>query len=135
MTHAQQMIDTHPAEPVVDGGLLSRCIDACYDCAQTCIACADACLGEQDVQMLARCIRLNLDCADVCAATGNVISRQVGFEPAVARIVVQACADACRVCGDECERHAKHMEHCRVCADACRGCEEACHGLFASLAA
>jgi uncharacterized membrane protein len=82
-----------------------------------------------------RCIRLNLDCADVCATTGNVLSRQTAFEPAVAMAMVQACAEACRVCADECERHAEHMEHCRVCADACRGCERACNELASSLAA
>jgi hypothetical protein len=135
MTHAQQMIETHPGEPVVDAGVLSRCIDACYDCAQSCTACADACLGEQDVQMLVRCVRLNLDCADVCATTGNLLTRQVEFEPVVAKAVVQACAEACRVCGDECERHAEHMEHCRVCADACRDCEQACDEVLTSLAA
>jgi hypothetical protein len=63
MTHAQEMIRTHPGEPVVD--------------------CADACLGEQDVQMLVCCIRLNLDCADVCATTGRLLARQVEFDPAL----------------------------------------------------
>lgn len=67
--------------------------------------------------MLVRCIRLNLDCADVCATTANLLSRQTQFEPALARAGVQACAEACRVCGEECERHGEHMEHCRVCAE------------------
>jgi hypothetical protein len=127
MTHAQQMIETHPGEPAVDVGVLGPCIEACYDCAQSCTACADACLGEHDVEALIRCIRLNLDCADVCATTGNVLSREVEFEPALAKAVLEACVEACRVCGDECERHAEHMEHCRVCADACRACEGACN--------
>jgi hypothetical protein len=83
MTHAQEMIRTHPGEPVVDIGVLARCIEACYDCAQSCTACADACLGEQDVQMLVCCIRLNLDCADVCATTGRLLARQVEFDPAL----------------------------------------------------
>jgi hypothetical protein len=135
MTHAQQMIETHPGEPAVDAGVLSRCIEACYDCAQSCTACADACLGEQDFQTLIRCIRLNLDCADVCATTGNVLTREVEFEPGLARPVVQACLEACRLCADECERHAEHMEHCRVCADSCRACEQACNEILSSLAA
>jgi hypothetical protein len=63
--------------------------------------------------MLTRCVRL-IDCADVCATTGNVLSREVEFDPALAKAIVQACVAACRVCGDECERHAEHMEHCRV---------------------
>jgi hypothetical protein len=135
VTHALEMIRTHPGRPAVEAGVLGRCIDACFDCAQSCTACADACLAEQDVQALRRCIRLDLDCADVCVATGKVLSRQVEFEPAVARALVQACAESCRVCGDECERHAEHMEHCRVCADVCRECEQACNRVLENLAA
>jgi hypothetical protein len=134
MAHALQMIETRPGEPAVDAVVLSRSIEACYDCAQSCTACADACLGEQDVQALVRCIRLNLDCADVCATTGNVLTRQVEFEPGLARVVVQACVEACRRCGDECQQHAEHMEHCRVCAESCRACEQACNELLTSLA-
>jgi Domain of Unknown Function (DUF326) len=134
MTHAQEMIRTHPGNVVVEAGVLSRCIDACFDCSQSCTACADACLAEQNVPMLVRCIRLNLDCADVCGTTGRLLTRQVEFEPAVAKAVVQACAEACRVCGEECERHAKHMEHCRVCAEACRDCERACREVLEALA-
>jgi hypothetical protein len=95
----------------------------------------DACPGEQDVQTLIRRIRLNLDCADVCATTGDVLTREVEFEPALARRVVQACVEACRLCGDECERHAEHMEHCRVCAELCRACEEACNQILKAVAA
>jgi hypothetical protein len=83
--------------------------------------------------MLIRCIRLCLDCGDVCTATGQILSRQTDFEPALARSVVEACAQACRVCGEECERHADHHEHCRVCADVCRRCEQACDDVLSIL--
>ena len=49
----------------------------------------------------------------------------------------QACVAApwclrggCKSCGDECERHARMHEHCRVCAEACRHCEQACRELL-----
>src|SRR5215212_509005 len=99
MTHARQMIETNPAEVSVDTDALVECIEACVDCAQACTACADACLSEQDVQMLLRCIRLNLDCADVCFTTGSILSRQTAFEPEIARATLQACSQACRLCG------------------------------------
>jgi hypothetical protein len=51
----------------------------------------------------------------------------------VLRASVEACATACRVCGDECDRHASHHEHCRLCAESCRRCEEACRALLAAL--
>ena len=81
--------------------------------------------------MLLRCIRLDLDCADLCLATGKVLSRQAAGEPTLARALVQACAEACHLCGNECARHGEHgMEHCRVCAEACHRCELACRALI-----
>jgi hypothetical protein len=84
--------------------------------------------------MLARCIRLDLDCADVCDATGKILSRQTAFEPQMARAALDACAQACRLCGEECEQHAEHgMEHYRICAEACRRCESACNNLLSAI--
>ena len=131
MSHAGEMISTHP-KPFGREGLV-ECIDACFDCAQSCITCADACLAEPTVATLVRCIRLNLDCTTVCQATGEIISRSRDAADTVARMQLQACLDACRVCAEECEIHAPHMAHCRVCAGVCRGCEEACRRLLASL--
>jgi hypothetical protein len=119
MTHAQRMMETNPSGPAVDAGALVECIEACFDCAQACTACADACLGEQDVQMLTRCIRLDLDCADVCDAIGKILSRQTAFDVEIARATLEACAQACRLCGEECEQHVEHgMMHCPY---LCRG--------------
>ncbi|TWA93162.1 hypothetical protein FBY14_102338 [Azospirillum brasilense] len=73
-----------------------------------------------------QCIRLNVDCADVCTATGSVATRRSGSNEAVIRAMLEACATACRLCGEECENHAKMHDHCRICAEACRNCEEAC---------
>ena len=135
MTRAQQMVQTNPTQPLVDQSTLVECIEACFDCAQACSACADACIGEGDIQMLARCIRLDLDCADVCDATGRILSRQTASEPQMLRASLQACAEACRLCGEECENHAGHHEHCRVCAEACRRCEQACNNVLSALTA
>lgn len=135
MTRTQQMIETSPNEAPMDVGTLSELIDSCFECAQTCTACADACLAEQNPQMLNRCINLDLDCADVCGATGKVLSRQTAFEPEMARAAVEACARAVKLCGDECEQHAEHHEHCRVCMEACRRCEEACNSVLSAIPA
>jgi hypothetical protein len=135
VTHARQMLEAHPRGAAIESAALLVCIDACFDCAQSCTACADADLGETDIGMLIRCIRLCLDCGDVCTATGNILSRQTEFEPELARAAVQACVQACRICREECERHADHHEHCRVCADSCRQCEQACDAVLSALAA
>jgi Domain of Unknown Function (DUF326) len=133
MHHVAQMLEAHPQATANEA--LARCIEECFACALTCTSCADACLAEEDVQELVRCIRLNLDCADVCDATGRVLTRQTTAEPRLARSMIEACAQACRVCAEECERHAQHHDHCRVCAEACRRCEQACEELRSSIAA
>ena len=134
MHTVEGMLETHPKNlGGIDRGKLRACIEACYECSQACTACADACLGEDMVADLVACIRTNLDCADLCAATGAVLSRQTGRDMAVTRTGLEACAAACRACGDECERHASMHEHCRVCAESCRRCERACRDLLESL--
>jgi hypothetical protein len=125
--HAQQMISTHPHVRGSINDALIRCIEACYDCAQVCTSCADACLGEEMVSLLAQCIRLNLDCADVCVATGSIASRRTGTNELIIKRMIETCAEACRLCGDECSNHSAKHEHCRICADACLYCEQACH--------
>lgn len=135
MTHAQQMIQTNPS-PAAGGEGIAACIEARFDCAQVCTACADACLGEKNPDMMNWCIRLDLDCADICDATGRIVSRQTATEPRMIRAALQACAEACRLCGDECDTHGQHgMEHCRICAEACGRCEHACNDLMGRFAA
>jgi len=134
MSQAAAMLDTYPAElGGIDRQALAACIDACVACAQACTACADACLSEEMVAELAKCIRTNLDCADVCEVTGRVLSRHTGYDANVTRTVLQACAVACKACGDECAQHAGMHDHCKICADACRSCEQACNRLLTSL--
>ena len=50
-----------------------------------------------------------------------------------ARQLLDAGVASCKSCGDECERHAQHYEHCRVCERACRACERACRELLSAL--
>jgi hypothetical protein len=78
------------------------------------------------VKDLLQCIRLNLDCTDVCTATGRLASRRTGTNEALLKRMIETCAEACRLCGAECQKHADRHEHCRICAESCRRCEEAC---------
>jgi uncharacterized membrane protein len=133
MSYARQLLDTYPGNPSADTGLLTAAIDALSDCAQACVADADADLGEQDLSEMVTCIRLCWDCADVCTATMGVVSRQTAYAASVTRPLLQACIAVCKSCGDECERHAHHHQHCRVCEQACRRCEQACRELLDAL--
>ena len=128
-----EIAKTHPQPTSLDRDALLRCIEECFDCAASCTACADADLAEDDVGEMARCIRLCLDCGDACVATARIVTRQTATDLGVVRAIVQACAEACRACGAECERHAAHHEHCRLCAEACRRCERACDDLLAAI--
>ena len=114
--HAREMIGTHPAVQGQINDALIRCIEECYSCAQTCTSCADACLSERMVQELTQCIRLDLDCADICNITGRILTRRTGFDDEVMRRMLSVCAAACRLCAEECQRHASMHEHCRICA-------------------
>jgi hypothetical protein len=122
----QQMIGTHPQVRGQTNAALIDCIEECYSCAQTCTSCADACLAEDMVRELRQCIRLNLDCADICNITGRIATRCTGFDEEMVRRMLHTCAAACRLCAEECERHAREHEHCRICAEACRRCLQAC---------
>ena len=78
----EAILQTHPRPPVVDAGVLARCIDECSGCAAHCTICADASLAEDDVRDLERCLRLCLDCADACVATARIVARQTDPDPA-----------------------------------------------------
>ncbi|WP_007026901.1 four-helix bundle copper-binding protein [Saccharomonospora iraqiensis] len=131
-----EMVRTYPGDlGGLDRDALVRCIEECVACAQACTACADACLSESDdmLPQLRKCIRTNADCADVCETTARVLSRHTGYDANLTRSVLEACAVAARTCGDECESHAAHHEHCRVCAESCRRCERSCRELLDTL--
>jgi hypothetical protein len=132
MDHLQSIIDTHPLRPQRDIDRITEAMAMVSACADVCHACADACLGEEMVKELVRCIRLNLDCADVCNATAGLLSRMTEPDGMVLRGQLETCITACRVCREECEKHAGMHEHCRVCADECARCEQACQSLLST---
>ena len=132
MSYARQMLDTYPRAWAIDVDVLAAAIDALSDCTQACHADNAADLSEQNVTEMVTCIRLCLDCTDVCTATLGVVSRQTASDAAVTGPLLEVCIAICKSCGDECERHARMHEHCRVCAEACRRCERACRGLLAA---
>jgi hypothetical protein len=69
----------------------------------------------------------SISTARTCApATGALASRRTGSNEQVLREMLQLCAAACKLCGEECRRHAGQHEHCRICAGACGRCEQAC---------
>ena len=133
MSYARQMLETYRRDLNVDPGVLAATIDALIDCTQACTADTDADLSEPNVAELVKCIRLCLECTDVCGATVGVVSRLAEYDTNVVTPLLEASVATCKSCGDECERHARMHEHCRVCAEACRRCERACRELLAAI--
>jgi uncharacterized membrane protein len=133
MSYAKQLLSTYPRTVDIDAALLAATIDALGDCAQACIADTDADLSEQNLAEMVRCVRLCLDCTDICTASAGVISRLGEYDASTTKPLLEVCAAVCKSCGDECERHAPHHEHCRVCAEACRRWERACRDLLTAL--
>src|SRR3546814_18404099 len=126
MHHMREMISSHPSVQGNTNDALISCIEECYSCAQSCTSCADACVAEEMVDQLRQCIRLNLDCADICVASGTIATRRTGTNEQVIVATLEACAEACRVCAEECERHARKHEPCRICADSYRRVQQYC---------
>ena len=89
-------------------------------------------MSEAGVADLVKCVRICLDCADICDATGRVLSRHTGYDANLTRAVLEACAAACKACGDECARH--EQDHCQRCAEACRACAEECRRMAGAAA-
>ena len=133
MSYARQLLDAYPGTLNADAGVLAATIDALSDCAQACIADADDDLREENLAEMVTCIRLCLDCADVCTATLGVVTRQTAYDASVTKPLLEACMAVCKSCGDECQRHAHHHQHCGVCEQACRRCEQACRALLGTL--
>ncbi len=133
MGYARQIVASSGRKPPLDSALLGDALDALNDCIQACIADTDADLSEKDLADMVRCVRLCLHCTEVCAATAGVLSRPAEYDPNVVRPLLESCVAICKGCGDECERHARHHEHCRICEEACRRCESACRKLLAGL--
>ena len=131
MTNVQNMLQSHKQSDAKAG--VADLIAAALECVQTCTSCADACLAEEQLQMLRRCIRTDLDCADICDVTARVLSRQTETDTSVQRQQVVACQTVCRLCAEECQKHASKHEHCRICAEACRRCEQACGQVVSAL--
>ena len=134
---ADAKLGEHVAQVVLNGaelmnrrapisGFDTATLEALNDCTQACVADSDCDLGEQNVIEMVTCIRL-------CRCLHRYRRGPKppgGVRPQSYRAAPWVCAVVCKSCRDECERHARMHEHCRVCAEACRRCEQACRELL-----
>jgi hypothetical protein len=57
----------------------------------------------------------------------------IGFDRGLVTTILRACTESCRLCYEECRRHALHSEYCQVCGAACVRCARACREMPAAL--
>ena len=133
MNRIEALLKTHPNGPKLPMGSLLAAIKSCLECIGTCNACGDACLHEDHVEKMLDCVRTCFDCAEVCGSTAALLSRVDSHSRELLIAQVEACQTACRVCKNECAKHAEMMEHCKHCRDACADCEQALGELLGQL--
>jgi hypothetical protein len=96
-------------------------------CAVMCDACAAHCARliadgkKEHMKSMQHC----QDCAAICHSTAAVAARH----GPLADLIVAACADACKRCGDECAT-MKDDKMMAQCADVCRNCERMCREMI-----
>lgn len=99
------------------------CAEACDNCARHCELCAAHCarmIADGKKEHL-ETLRLCQDCAAFCQATSRITAKDGPMKD----LIAMNCADACKRCGDACEKHA-HDPIMKRCAEECRKCEKAC---------
>lgn len=87
---------------------LKDCIDSCLACLTTCENCITDCVAGDN----RACILLCRDCADICALCARFEARDSQFVHGLHAL----CAEICKACAVECEKHAAHHETCKACA-------------------
>ncbi|MDY3553813.1 four-helix bundle copper-binding protein [Gemmata sp. JC717] len=100
------------------------CAKECDDCARICNMCAAHCakmVAEGKKEHL-ETVRTCIDCATICQSASAIVIKSGPFSD----LICTACAEACKRCGDACEKHAEHDAIMKQCAAECRKCEKAC---------
>jgi hypothetical protein len=133
-TSAQEKKAAPPAAvPAADphAAHFTDCAKECGECARVCDVCAAHCAkllaagNKEHLSTLATCA----DCASICVSGACVVARMGPFSD----VICTACADACKRCGDACDKHAAHDAVMKQCTDECRKCEKSCRDMLAHL--
>ncbi|HUR55470.1 MAG TPA: four-helix bundle copper-binding protein [Gemmataceae bacterium] len=125
--------DRKPDAPASQAGdkhaaMFKDCAKACDDCGRICDECAAHCAksladgNKHHLETLKTC----QDCAAICQAASAVVAKQGPFSD----IVCTACADACKRCGEACEKHGGGDPVMKACADECKKCEKVCREML-----
>ncbi|MEM6733644.1 MAG: Csp1 family four helix bundle copper storage protein, partial [Myxococcota bacterium] len=87
-----------------------RCLGDGHACLDHCLAL----LGKGETS-IAECAKIVKQMNAVCAAIGPVASTGSRHVKALAKLCLEVCTD----CKEECDKHAKKHEQCKVCSESC----------------
>jgi hypothetical protein len=106
------------------------CAKACVDCARICDECTAHCgrMLAEGKKEHHNSLRHLQDCAVICSTASSIMSRSGPDSD----LICIACAEVCKRCGDECDKHAAHDLMMKACAEECRRCEKACRTMLQS---
>jgi hypothetical protein len=111
----------------VHGGVYEECAKACNACQLECDQCATHCAqlivaGKKEPQTT---LHPCLDCATHCSAAARIVAQRGPFSDTICT----ACAEACKRCGDQCNKF-RDDPVMKQCADECYRCEKACRDML-----
>lgn len=134
MDMTMQMMEMQTAEssmPGMDMKLMAECIEACSACEQACTMCASCMMGDGTAIHMEMC----MNTADMCNTMMRMMLRPSGMMMDSMVRMLDATMMQCRMCADECMKHADMHEDCRVCAEACSQAAMACEKMMDSMKA
>jgi hypothetical protein len=105
------------------------CLKASNECAVVCNETFHYCLGhlkdghkEHDLAA-----QMTIDCQEFCKLVAELMAR----ESPMMGLACASCADACKLCAEECTKHDDPQM--KECADACKACEALCRAMASHL--
>jgi hypothetical protein len=110
-------------------GAHNDCIKACQECSRSCNETFHHCYDQvaQGKKEHAKALRLVADCAKFC----NLSADMVASDSPLMVYSCAACAEACKACATECDKH--EASEMKGCAKACFACEKTCRAMVSAM--
>lgn len=104
-----------------------KLIETTEDCIEKGRACLNHCTRElaKGNTMMAKCNSTIQDMLAACEAL-NTLAHSNTLNKAAFKKFAASCSEICKICHDECKKHAKMHDECEECMESCKDCIEAC---------
>jgi Cys-rich four helix bundle protein (predicted Tat secretion target) len=107
--------------PEAGNQALTNAISDCIQHGQVCLNhCIDL-MGKGEKEM-ADCAKNVNQMLAICTAFQQLVNQSSKYQPAMAKLAMDACHD----CEEICKKHAEKHEVCKACMDSCAACVKEC---------